>query len=653
MSRLFDGVDDQMVYPAPAAMTGTLTMLVVVKFAAASGWASLIEMENSGAADRATIGRNPTLGNNLYWSNGVSGLLSGGETMTSTTDWLVLGVTKSAGTTTPRSHKCIIGGANSHTDQTGTIADAGTSAGGVLRLGANADFANVRLAAAAIWHGTALTDSDFNTIAASATTQSIADLSPTWLVDDSDGFATDLIGANDRTILDGTADDADDPAGWVFGLGEAATYPSAIPDFARSIFPFAPAEDKMFIGRGRPGRLGSLGLMRGTGPHPHGAFERNLFLRLHPVFVTEQTYEKAGDLIAGALLAGDRVREYPGKDGSLTAGALLSGSRVHEFAGKAGSLIAAALLAGADVREAIETGALIADTTVSGADVHEAVEAGALIAAAQLRGADVFEASELGSLIAGTFGSGADVFTASETGTLMADTSASGASVKESAGKAGSLVAGTLLAGADVADHARAGSLIADTTLAGTRIREMSKAGSLQASALVAGAGVWEASRSGALLALASLFGADVSEHSRTGSLTPDTSLSGASQKEQAGKAGSLVVGAQLRAADVAERAETGSLVARALASASDQVTFARAASLVAGALAQGADVLVFTETGTLMASARLAGAGDKRLPPPYLEGTVTEPSGADGSVTIVTEFEGTTAIIHIEGTLQ
>ena len=63
-----------------------------------------------------------------------------------------------------------------------------------------------------------------------------------------------------------------------------AAHYAAVTDYDRSTFPFAPAEEHIWIGRGRPGRLGSLGLMRGTGPHPYGGFERNLYTRLHPVY---------------------------------------------------------------------------------------------------------------------------------------------------------------------------------------------------------------------------------------------------------------------------------------------------------------------------------------------------------------------------------
>lgn len=230
MSRLFDGVDDQMVYPAPATLSGALTMLIVVKFATSSGWISLLEGETSGGADRATIGRNPDQSNNLYFSNGVAGLPTGGVTLTNTSNWYVAALQRASGTVAARTHLCQVGAvSNTHTDHVTSMANASSIAGGNLRIGGNADFGNIRVAAAAIWNSNPLVDADFEGIASDATTQSIADLSPVWLVDDSDAFATDLIGSNDRTSITGTADDADDPSGWVYGLGGGAAATSLPP----------------------------------------------------------------------------------------------------------------------------------------------------------------------------------------------------------------------------------------------------------------------------------------------------------------------------------------------------------------------------------------------------------------------------------------
>jgi hypothetical protein len=84
----------------------------------------------------------------------------------------------------------------------------------------------MRLAAVALWNSV-LTQGQIEGIASAKTTQSILDLSPLWCVDDgptSNAFALDLVGNVDRTAINGTSDNADDPAGWVY-LGEGGGGP--------------------------------------------------------------------------------------------------------------------------------------------------------------------------------------------------------------------------------------------------------------------------------------------------------------------------------------------------------------------------------------------------------------------------------------------
>lgn len=216
MSRLFDGVDDLMTYSHTGSpnLTGALTMLVVAKLANNDGWMSWIECETSGGGLGCALGRNPNTGNDIYMSNQSANVHA--IAATDVTNWAVWAVTKTSGTTTPRMHKVIVGGAATHTDANSTLANPSSQANGNIRIGGNDDFANFRLAAAALWEGTALSDGNIETIASTATTQGILDLSPTWCVDDSDAFATDLVGSIDRTSITGTADDADDPSGWVY-----------------------------------------------------------------------------------------------------------------------------------------------------------------------------------------------------------------------------------------------------------------------------------------------------------------------------------------------------------------------------------------------------------------------------------------------------
>lgn len=231
MSRLFDGVDDQMVYTVPASginVNGNHTLLVVVRIMQTNDtvWLSFIETETSAAAAAATLGR----ANNgeLYWAQGSTS--NDAITTNDSDNWIVAAATKTAGAlTTPRFYKGVVGGANTHTDGASTIAASASIASGTIRLGGNDDFANIRLTAAAIFDKV-LTDGELDGINTAKTTQSIYDLTPVWLVDDNDAFATDYMGNANRTSITGTADDADDPAGWVYGIsgGAAASIPTLV-----------------------------------------------------------------------------------------------------------------------------------------------------------------------------------------------------------------------------------------------------------------------------------------------------------------------------------------------------------------------------------------------------------------------------------------
>lgn len=284
MSRLFDGVDDQMVYTFSAGQldsAGAKTLLVVVRIVNTNdaAWQSFLEAYSGSSALHFAFGRHST--GNLYTSRGGSAVQNA-IAFRDDEGWGVVATTFATGTSTPRHHRDLIAGAATHTDTGGTTV---SPTGDVItvRLGGNADFANIKVAAAAIFNS-ALADASLDTIEDARTTQSIADLSPFWLVDDSDAFATNLVtpGTGDRSSITGTSDDADDPASWVYGLGAAPSYPSAQLDFARNAFPFIPVRDNLQVGRGRPGRLSAMDEIRGSGPHPYGGFERFLVPRLHP-----------------------------------------------------------------------------------------------------------------------------------------------------------------------------------------------------------------------------------------------------------------------------------------------------------------------------------------------------------------------------------
>lgn len=218
MSTLFDGTDDVITFgsAAPGAGSAAHTLLVVAKNVSGTSWASLIERESSGGSLVHGMGRRSN--SNLYYAP-TGGIQDGGASfvITATTTWWVLAVTHPGGTAAPRYHKVNVGG-GSPTHAAGSSTTPGGTAARV-KLGGDDDFANFLMAAAAVWQGTALADADIDGIATDATTQSIADLTPTWLSDADDQFATDLVGSADQTAIVGTSSSADDPPSWVYGLG--------------------------------------------------------------------------------------------------------------------------------------------------------------------------------------------------------------------------------------------------------------------------------------------------------------------------------------------------------------------------------------------------------------------------------------------------
>lgn len=221
----FDGTDDQMVYGSPPQLTGALTMLIVVKILnASSAWLSLIENETSGGLHRVSLGRHLT-GDDIYVSNNFEGVSAGGD-ITSANGWMIVAATKATGSATPDLHRVIIGGARTTTAGSVALSNASSYAAGNARIGGNDDFANISVACAATWDGTVLTTGQLDGINTAKTSQSILDLSPSWMVDASDGLVVDQAGTADRTSVVGTTAAADDPTGWVYLGGGAVIEPA-------------------------------------------------------------------------------------------------------------------------------------------------------------------------------------------------------------------------------------------------------------------------------------------------------------------------------------------------------------------------------------------------------------------------------------------
>lgn len=226
MSRFFNGAD-KIVFGSVASaanVNGAFTMLVVWRITTATdtSWQSAIETHTSAAAPSVSMGRrqDATLGH-LYVSNAT--LATGTDTGLDNTienadNWTVCAAGKAAGSSAPFNHKVVIGGASTRFTNSFGMPDAPSITGGTIVLGGDDDPLTGRIAAAAIFNKV-LSQAEVEGIASAKTTQSIYALGPVWLVDDNDAFVADYMGNSGNGTKTNTADDADDPSGWVYGVG--------------------------------------------------------------------------------------------------------------------------------------------------------------------------------------------------------------------------------------------------------------------------------------------------------------------------------------------------------------------------------------------------------------------------------------------------
>lgn len=194
-----------------------------------------------------SLGSLYTQGTNLVWGDDVPGQDMGsagvfGGITDQTTSWILVGMDV-PGTVgqTARFHAAVLGGAWTHgnSSNTGTVNAGGLASFSFLSFGGTAGAWNARIAVAAAWPTTRLTDANYESIGLS--TASIAALSPTHLWEFNQAAVstpvTDLMGNGaDENVGSGarngtTVVTTDDPPGWTFGLAP----PPAAPPF---IIPF-------------------------------------------------------------------------------------------------------------------------------------------------------------------------------------------------------------------------------------------------------------------------------------------------------------------------------------------------------------------------------------------------------------------------------
>ena len=235
--REFDGVNDRVVVDNGAVTSianGAFSMVVVVRPLSLAVGEAFMSCQAPGTSN-IVAALYDNSGGQAAWGDDSDYISLGGVGLTAAS-WQVYGISKAAGTTTIRFLRCTLGGSPFHGNSGGTSDGNAVAATeiefGSTRNGAFTSWKDMRLAVAAVWQGTALSDGQFDSIVDS--TQDIADLSPTGLWDFNQASTatnvTDLTGGGaDQTAIAGTtviADGVDDPPGWTFGLGPAAAAPS-------------------------------------------------------------------------------------------------------------------------------------------------------------------------------------------------------------------------------------------------------------------------------------------------------------------------------------------------------------------------------------------------------------------------------------------
>lgn len=224
MSRLFGGSTSEVAWSIGSVVgTGAWTFAMVVKFNAGVSWQGLLNLESSGT-HRVGTERHGTGGDFATITGGGANTKQSGLSISSSDGWMLLAAARAAGNNKlARFTKYPIGGTASHADAPSPGQD-NQAASNTIIFGntENADFFAGRCAAVAVWD-TALNDAQMESLVTTFTRANWLSLSPHFLADELDAFATDYAGTSTRSALTDTSDDADDPTGWASWAGAAAS----------------------------------------------------------------------------------------------------------------------------------------------------------------------------------------------------------------------------------------------------------------------------------------------------------------------------------------------------------------------------------------------------------------------------------------------
>ena len=230
MSTETNGTTGVMEFGGPGAATDAVTWISLAKrLAGGAGWASILEVKQAsggGGSPSGGIGTHGIQLGRLYGNrNGVAlSIGPAGTEWPTTAGWVLQAFAfPAAGASLGRWHRHQFGVGTTHGVGDNSLA-AGVANWTAHYMGGPSDPVQARFAMGAFLRGLDMSDAQFNGIVSALSTASVIALAPAgsavW--DASDDFATNLFnpGTFDRVAVTGvTHDVADNPAGWVYGVG--------------------------------------------------------------------------------------------------------------------------------------------------------------------------------------------------------------------------------------------------------------------------------------------------------------------------------------------------------------------------------------------------------------------------------------------------
>jgi hypothetical protein len=228
IARLWDGNDDFLKVSVgnASSISGTYSLVALAR-RQSTGASYLIANHHSSNAGKETLTINSdgSIGLSVDFASTTSGAL----TVDRTDGWVIVGVSKTSGSTVPRFH-VYKGGTWSHGDGTGAIGNSVVPLDGSIHFGQvfnGAIKSQMELAVAAEFD-TALSDGDFETLEDGWQTQDWFDLSPATLWDFNQASTStpveDLMGGGaDEISITGTTVISDGPPAWTYGVTSVQT----------------------------------------------------------------------------------------------------------------------------------------------------------------------------------------------------------------------------------------------------------------------------------------------------------------------------------------------------------------------------------------------------------------------------------------------